>query len=259
MSDSGTVLLEVNRLTKAFGGVLAVDGVSFQVRRGEIVAIIGPNGAGKTTLFNLITGILPPTSGDFSFKDQVLTGLKAHQVAALGVARTFQNLELFGNMTVVENVMAGSHIKGRTGLAGALLGSRSARQEEEQIYHQAVATLELVGLADRASDQAMELPYGQQRLLEIARALAMDPELLLLDEPVAGMNAAEAGELGRLIKKLRSEGLTMLFVEHDMDTVMGIADRIVVLDYGEKIAEGPPGEIQSDRRVIAAYLGEEVF
>lgn len=251
--------LKVDRLTKAFGGVLAVNDVSFAVEPGEIVAIIGPNGAGKTTLFNLITGVIPLTSGTYYFKGRPMIGLPSHQVASLGIARTFQNLELFGEMTVLENVMVGSHYRGRAGILKALVGAPSARSEELEIRSKAMDTLELVGLQGRSHDRAAELPFGQQRLLEVARALAMDPELLLLDEPVAGLNAAEAAGLAQLICRLRDGGLTMIFVEHDMETVMGIADRVIVLDYGVKIAEGSPQEIQNNPRVIAAYLGEEVL
>jgi len=250
-------ILETSNLTKAFGGVVAVNRVNLEAEPGSILAIIGPNGAGKTTLFNLITGVIPSTEGEVRFKRRVITGLKPHQIASLGIGRTFQNLQLFGNMKVVENVMVGFHTHLRSGFVEALFRLPRCRREERAIVDRAMAILEQVGLADQAARPAGNLPFGQQRLLEIARALAMGPELLLLDEPAAGLNRAETNGLVELIFELKSRGLTILLVEHDMDTVMGVADKVAVLEYGQKIAEGTPAEIQSNERVIAAYLGEE--
>lgn len=250
-------LLRVNKLTRAFGGVVAVDQVSLAVEQGEIVAVIGPNGAGKTTLFNTISGVLAPTAGEIQFDGQPVAGRKPHELARLGLSRTFQNLQLFGNMTVLENVMVGRHPRMRTNLLQALCSLPIKGREEAEARRKAMALLEQVGLAAMAEMSAASLPYGQQRLVELARALATEPRLLLLDEPAAGLNNRESAELARLIARLRQSGLTFLFVEHDMETVMGLADRVVVLDYGAKIAEGTPEEIQANSKVIAAYLGEE--
>ncbi|WP_245534007.1 ABC transporter ATP-binding protein [Effusibacillus pohliae] len=250
-------MLQVRSLTKSFGGVTAVKDVSFDVRQGEIVAVIGPNGAGKTTLFNLITGILPPTSGRILFENRDITRLQPYQIASLGITRTFQNLQVFPNMTVVENVMTGFHRRMRTGMLKAGLRWKSVDAEETEALHRALAWLDKVDLSHRAYENAATLPYGNQRLLEIARAAVSNPKLILLDEPMAGLNPQESRELVEIILNMREDGITFLFVEHDMETVMSIADTIVVLDYGGKIAEGTPEAIASDPRVIAAYLGDE--
>lgn len=250
-------ILEINNLTKTFGGVTAVDNVSFSVDKGEIVAIIGPNGAGKTTLFNLMTGIYTPTQGSVTFEGTDITRLTAYQIARQGIARTFQNLQIFNNMTVLENVMVGRHTKSRTGLLGAVFPIWTVQREERDIVDSSFEKLSMVGLSDQAMEPANNLPYGRQKMLEIARAIALEPAILLLDEPAAGLNSTETRELIDIIYNLRDQGVTILVVEHDMETVMEIADRLVVLNFGNKLAEGTPYEIQNNKEVIAAYLGEE--
>ncbi|MEW6726401.1 MAG: ABC transporter ATP-binding protein [Bacillota bacterium] len=251
-------MLRVKELTKRFGGLLAVFGVNFEVNPGEILALIGPNGAGKTTVFNLVTGVLQPNGGEILFDDRRLNGLKPFQIAALGIRRTFQNLELFTTLTVAENVMVGAYHTCRAGFCRSLLRRPGAMKEDQKLYDKALALLAQVELADKADWPAGSLPFGQQRLLEIARALAGEPKVLLLDEPAAGLNHDESRRLARFLRSLADSGLALALVEHDMETVMGVADRIVVLNFGTVIATGTVAEIQQNPEVIAAYLGKEV-
>ena len=252
MSDA---LLEMQRVTMRFGGVTALDDVSFEIRRGEILGLIGPNGAGKTTCFNVMTGVYAATSGAVLFKGTSISGRKRYQITRMGIARTFQNIRLFPEMTALDNVMVGADAHHRTNVVDAMLRLPRHRHEEAEGRERAMELLELMGIADRADHQAKNLPYGYQRRLEICRAMATQPELLCLDEPAAGFNPAEKVELQRLIRTIRDRGYTVLLIEHDMSLVMGVTDRIVVLDFGRTIAEGTPEEIRNDERVIAAYLG----
>lgn len=252
-------ILEMGSVTKSFGGLTALTNVSFSVIQGQIKSLIGPNGAGKTTLYNIVTGIESLTAGEIRFLGERIDGLKPHVITEKGIARTFQNVELFENMSVIENVMLGRHARTRAGVLGGALKLPAARREEQAILNRSMELLEFVGLKERAHEDSSGLPFGLQRYLEIARALAAEPKLLLLDEPASGLDTGEAQTLCDLMLRIRDTGITVLLVEHNMEVAMEISDEIVVLNYGMKIAEGTSREIQGNHEVIAAYLGNEAY
>ena len=250
-------LLGIRSLTKRFGGLVAVKNVSFEVEAGSIVGLIGPNGAGKTTVFNLITGIYQPDEGEINFQGKSIAGLPTHRIVSGGIARTFQTIRLFQNLSVLDNVLAGRHCRMKSGVLGAMLRYPRERREEKAALVTAVQALDFVRLRAEAQNQAKNLSYGNQRLLEIARALATKPQLVILDEPAGGMNEPETAGLISLIRKVRDQGITVLLIEHDMSLVMRVCEQIVVLEYGSKIAEGSPQEIKNHPEVVRAYLGAE--
>ncbi|GAB3302099.1 ATP-binding cassette domain-containing protein [Epidermidibacterium keratini] len=251
----GETLVSLQDVTMQFGGLKAMDSVSFDIKRGEILGLIGPNGAGKTTCFNAMTGVYTPTSGQVVFDGTPIRKMKRNQITRMGIARTFQNIRLFASMTALENVAVGVDARHKTSIAGAVFRSPRHRREERIAYDRGMELLEFVGIADRANEPARSLPYGYQRRLEIARALATEPKLLCLDEPAAGFNPVEKVQLMGLIQEIRDQGYTVLLIEHDMRLVMGVTDRIVVLEFGRKIAEGTPEQVRANPAVIAAYLG----
>ena len=251
------MVLEIKKISKNFGGIQALTDVSFSIEQGEVLGLIGPNGAGKTTMFNMITAMFPPSSGEIVFTGQSLTGLKPHEITQRGICRTFQNIRLFSELTVRENVMVGNHCRLTTGVLQSVFRTKYQKQEEENVLKRSDEILEIVGLAEHSQTIAKNFSYGQQRRLEIGRALASEPKLLLLDEPAAGMNEKETNDLFDLIKKISALNITVLLIEHDMPLVMRICSRIVVLNFGKKIAEGTPSSIQNNKEVIEAYLGVE--
>jgi branched-chain amino acid transport system ATP-binding protein len=254
-----SALLELKQATIRFGGLVAVNSVSFQVEKGDLFGLIGPNGAGKTTCFNLITGVYKPTSGEILFRGKPIQGTPCNRICELGIARTFQNIRLFGALSVLENVVVGGSLRGKSGLLASLAYLPSAIEDTAELRDRALELLRILELEDVANVRSRDLPYGKQRRLEIARAMATDPELLLLDEPAAGMNPQESEDLMRTVRRIRDEfGKTVLLIEHDMRFVMNLCEKIFVLDHGEQIAFGPPGEIRSNPAVIKAYLGEAV-
>jgi branched-chain amino acid transport system ATP-binding protein len=252
-----SALLELSALGKRFGGVQAVKDVSFSVKKGTIKAVIGPNGAGKTTLFNLVSGFLTPDTGSIHFRGEPIHGMPPHQVAALGLSRTFQHIKLFAHMTALENVMVGRHVRSRAGFFAGMLHLPWTRREEREIRDRSIELMDSLGISHLAGTDATSLSYGQQRAVELARALACEPELLLLDEPAAGLNMRETADIAKVIAGMRDRGITVLIVEHDVPLVMGISDEVAVLSYGEKIADADPRSVQKNPDVIRVYLGDE--